>query len=461
MDAMHLKSSKRDMLFLDILRKKREGQTLSHEEIAFSVSAYTRGAIPDYQMSAFLMAVCCRGMNPEETASLTREMLCSGKVIHPEEIPGRKVDKHSTGGVGDKTSLILAPLVASLGVKVPMISGRALGHTGGTLDKLESIPGFKTQLSLREFRRNVEKIGISIIGPTKELVPADRKLYALRDVTATVESVPLITASILSKKFAAGIEGIVLDVKTGSGAFMRSLEEARALARTFVETAQRMGKFATANLPKARPAVALITDMNQPLGRMVGNATEMLEVIETLQGDGPADLVELTLELGYQMLRLAGLCQDRSEALKKLTGALKDCSGWRKFNELVACQGGKLKCLEDFHKLISKRVYVLTSPTSGYINAIDTRKMGQAAVALGAGRKRLGDKIDPSVGYEVLAKLGDSVEKGQPLARIFYRDEASLKEAQGLLLNAYSFSTERLPPPPLVYETIEAKELKG
>ncbi|HHT9132064.1 MAG TPA: thymidine phosphorylase [Candidatus Tripitaka californicus] len=433
------------MDFLDILRKKREGQHLSPQEIAFIVKGYTCGEIPDYQMSALLMAICCRGMDDEETASLTEEMLRSGEVIRPEEIPGPKVDKHSTGGVGDKVSLVLAPLVASLGVKVPMISGRSLGHTGGTLDKLESIPGFKTQLSLREFKRNIEKMGLSIIGPTRELVPVDNKLYALRDVTSTVESIPLITASILSKKFVEGIDGLVLDVKTGSGAFMKGLEEARSLARSLIQTAWRMGK----------PAVALITDMNQPLGRMVGNATEVQEAMEILHGGGPPDVVELTLELGHQMLRLAGLCQNREDARRQLKSALEDGSAWRKFKELVACQGGRLRCLEDFHRLISKKVYVVTSQTHGYVNTIDTRKMGQAAIALGAGRRRLGDKIDPSVGYEVLAKLGDRVEKGQPLLKIFYKDKASLEEARNLLLSAYSFSTERPTPLPLVYETLE------
>lgn len=430
---------------LEILRKKREGQHLSPQEIAFIVKGYTCGEIPDYQMSALLMAICWRGMDTEETASLTEEMLRSGEVIRPEEIPGPKVDKHSTGGVGDKVSLVLAPLVASLGVKVPMVSGRSLGHTGGTLDKLESIPGFKTQLSLREFRQNVNRIGVSIIGATKDLVPANGKLYALRDVTSTVECIPLITASILSKKFAKGVDGLVLDVKTGSGAFMKGLEEARSLARSLMQTARRMGN----------PAVVLITDMNQPLGRMVGNATEVQEAIEILQGGGPPDVVELTLELGHQMLRLAGLCQDRQEARRQLRSALEDGSAWRKFRELVACQGGRLRCLEDFHRLISERVHVVTSQTHGYVNTIDTRKMGQAAVVLGAGRRRFGDKIDPSVGYEVLAKLGDRVEKDQPLARIFYRDEASLKEALGLLTEAYSLSPERSAPLPIIYETIE------
>jgi pyrimidine-nucleoside phosphorylase len=434
------------MHFLDILRKKREGKPLHPEETAFVVRGYTRGEIPDYQMSALLMAICCRGMDTEETASLTEEMLHSGEVIQPEEIPGRKVDKHSTGGVGDKVSLVLAPLVASFGVMVPMISGRALGHTGGTLDKLESIPGFRTNLSLKELKRNVERVGVSIIGTTKELVPADSRLYALRDVTSTVESIPLITASILSKKFAEGIDGLVLDVKTGSGAFMKGLEEARALARSLVDTAHRMD----------RPAVALITDMNQPLGRMVGNANEVQEAIETLQGNGPPDLVELTLELGYQMLRLAGLYQERQAARGGLEGAIKDGSGWKKFQELVAAQGGKPKYLENFHKLISKRVQEVTTPISGYLNTIDTYKMGLAAVVLGAGRKRLGDKIGHSVGYEVLAKLGDRVEKGQPLARIFYRDETSLAEARELLLSAYSISQERPSPPPLIYETLES-----
>ncbi len=432
------------MLFQDILRKKREGESLCPEEIAYIIREYTHREIPEYQLAALLMAICCRGMSPEETALLTREMLYSGKVIRPEELHGCKIDKHSTGGVGDKITLVLAPLVASLGVKVPMLSGRGLGHTGGTLDKLESIPGFRTNLSLKEFKQNVEKIGVSIIGPTKELVPADKRLYALRDITATVESIPLITASILSKKFAEGIDGLVLDVKTGNGSFMEDFKESLLLAESLVETSKKMGKL----------AVALISDMNQPLGKTVGNAIEVQEAVETLQGDGPTDVVELTMELGYHMLKLAGLCRDKQEAREKLGAALKNGNGLKKFKEMITSQGGKVRTLENFHKFISKNVHTIPSPANGYISTIDTFVIGQAAVVLGAGRKKLGDKIDPSVGLEVLAKLGAQVEKGQPLVKVFYRDEGSLQEARNLLLRAYRISPERPPLPPLIYETL-------
>lgn len=433
------------MLVQETIKKKRDGGELDREEIALLVRGYTNGDIPDYQMAAFLMAVCCRGMSRKETVSLTEEMVHSGKTIRLKSVSGKKIDKHSTGGVGDKVSLVLAPLVASLGVKVPMLSGRALGHTGGTLDKLESIPGFRTQLTIEEFELNVEEIGLAIAGQSQEVVPADRKLYALRDVTATVESIPLITASILSKKFAAGIDGLVLDIKTGSGAFMRSLEDSVCLAQNMVDIASSMGK----------PTVSIITDMNQPLGRMVGNATEVLESIDALKGRCPQDLLEVTLELGYRMLRLAGLCREKEEAKGKMLKALGDGTALKKFEEMVERQGGETGSLKRFTEYISKKSKVVLSTAPGYVQRIDTLKMGLASVALGAGRKRLGDKIDSSVGYEVMARLGNRVEKGSPLVKVFYSSEPGLHEAEGLILDAYTISEDKPPLPPLIYRVIE------
>ncbi|MDO8137067.1 MAG: thymidine phosphorylase, partial [Candidatus Brocadiales bacterium] len=419
-------------------------QELHQEEVVYLVKGYTQGEIPDYQMAAFLMAIYFKGMSRQETVWLIEEMMRSGEVVDLSSIPGKKVDKHSTGGVGDKVSLILAPLVSCLGVKVPMVSGRALGHTGGTLDKLESIPGFRTQLSIEEFRKNVKEIGLAMAGQTGNFVPADGKLYALRDVTATVESIPLITASILSKKFAEGIDALVLDVKTGSGAFMKGLDESLTLTQNMVDIARAMGK----------PTVAVITDMNQPLGRRVGNALEVLESIETLQGKGTSDLLELTLELGYQMLRLAGLCAEREEARRRLLEAIRDGRAFRKFQEMVERQGGEVSSLQRFGDYISDKVREVSSPLSGYVHRMDTHRLGLAAIVLGAGRKKLGDKIDPSVGFEVLVKLGDRVERDQPLVKVFYKEESSLLEAEKLILGAYSISADRPPLPPLIYRVI-------
>lgn len=432
------------MLAQDIIKKKRDGIELNREELAFLVRSYTDGGLPDYQMSAFLMAVCLRGMSGRETAWLTEELVHSGRTVPAGLIPGRKVDKHSTGGVGDKVSLVLAPLVASVGVRVPMVSGRALGHTGGTLDKLESIPGIRTQLSIEEICKNVSEIGLAIVSQTAELVPADKKLYALRDVTATVDSIPLITASILAKKFAEGVDGLVLDVKTGSGAFMRGLSDALALAQNMVNIAASMRK----------PTVAVITDMNQPLGRMVGNATEVLEAVETLQGKGPKDLLDVTFELGICMLRLAGVVADRKTARSLLEGAIRDGSAFRKFRQMVERQGGDVKSLDRFDRYISENTVEVTSPRSGYISKIDTYQMGLAAVALGAGRRQMNDPIDHSTGYRVMAKLGDRVERGSPLAEVFGRDKASCEEATQLILNSYTISEERPPMPRLIYKVL-------
>ncbi len=434
------------MLFQDIIKKKRDGEELSSGEITSLVRSFAAGEIPDYQMTAFLMAVCWRGMSSHETACLTEALLASGKTLPADSAPGRRIDKHSTGGVGDKVSLVLAPLVASMGVRVPMISGRALGHTGGTLDKLESIPGFRSQLSVEEISSGMRDVGLVIAGETDELLPTERRLYALRGVTATVESVPLITASILSKKFVEGLDGLVLDVKTGSGAFMREIDAARALARSLVSIARATNK----------PVVAVITDMSQPLGAMVGNATELVEAVETLQGGGPEDLVRVTLELGFQMLRLAGLCDDREEAQLRLRKNLGDGSAMNKFVEMVMRQGGDAASLEDLTKYVSRNVRDVCSPVSGYIAGIDTYKMGLAAVVLGAGRKRLGDTIDHSTGYKVLARLGDRIDKGAPLAKVFYRDEASFSEAERLILEAYGISDSNVKPsvPRLIHEII-------
>ncbi|MFQ5956225.1 MAG: thymidine phosphorylase, partial [Candidatus Brocadiales bacterium] len=426
-------------------KNKRDGRGLGREEIAFLVKGYTRGEIPDYQMAAFLMAVCWRGMTRQETIWLTEELVHSGSTIPTDSISGKKIDKHSTGGVGDKVSLVLAPLVASMGVRIPMVSGRALGHTGGTLDKLESIPRFRTQLYIEEIRENVRDIGLAIAGQTEELVPADKKLYALRDVTATVDSIPLISASIMAKKLAESVDGLVLDVKTGSGAFMRNFEDACTLAQNMVDVGNSMQK----------PTVAIITDMNQPLGRMVGNATEVFEVVEALQGRGPEDLITVTLELGIHMLRLAGICKDRKDAGLRLEKAIRDGRAMKKFQEMVERQGGDVEALENFDRYISNNVREVPSPMSGYVAEIDTYRMGLAAVALGAGRKRISDTIDHSTGYEVLAKLCDVIEKGKPLVKVFYNDKTSFEEAEGLIRNAYVISDKKPPASKLIHKILE------
>lgn len=434
------------MRIIDIICKKRDGKELTQEEVACLIRDYTDQKIPDYQMAAFLMAVYFRGMSTDETVWLTEAMMRSGEVIDLSSIPGKKIDKHSTGGVGDKVSIVLAPLVASLGVKVPMIAGRGLGHTGGTIDKLESIPGFRTCLSLPEFKKNVEDIGVCIASQSEAITPADRRLYALRDVTGTVESIPLIASSIMSKKLASGIDGLVLDVKTGSGAFMKEYDKALSLAKTMIEIGKRMGK----------PTVALITDMNQPLGRMVGNATEVAECIETLKGNGPPDLIELTISLGGYMLKLAGICYDLKDGEKMLRKALKDGTAYKKFKEMVNRQGGNVSSLETFKETaISKKISDILSDSDGYIQSIDTFRIGIAANILGAGRQKLDGSINPSVGIEILAKIGTKVGKDQPLARLFYANETSCAQAKGLIREAYKISTQKGGIPTLIYHTME------
>jgi pyrimidine-nucleoside phosphorylase len=385
-------------------------------------------------------------MSSDETVWLTEAIMRSGEVVDLSSVPGKKIDKHSTGGVGDKVSIVLAPLVAAAGIKVPMIAGRGLGHTGGTIDKLESIPGFRTSLSLSEFKRNVADVGVCIASQSETITPADRRLYALRDVTGTVESIPLIASSIMSKKLASGIDGLVLDVKTGSGAFMKEYDNALSLARTMIEIGKRLGK----------PTVALITDMNQPLGRMVGNATEIAECIETLKGDGPPDLIELTILLGAYMLMLADIYSDLEAGKKALRRMLKNGEAYERFRGLVKGQGGDVASLETLKETaISKKRCEVLCDSDGYVQSIDTFKIGVAANVLGAGRQKLGDRINPSVGIEILAKTGVKVIKDQPLVRVFYANETSCTQARGLIKGAYKISTQKADVPTLIHQIME------
>ncbi len=403
----------------EVIHAKRDGKAVPGAEIAALVDGFTRGEIPDYQMAAFCMAVFFRGMDEAEVRALTDAMLRSGDVLDLSDVPGAKVDKHSTGGVGDKVSLALAPLVAACGVKVPMISGRGLGHTGGTLDKLEAIPGFRVDLPVDRFRALVREVGACLVGQTARLAPADRKLYALRDVTATVESIPLIAASIMSKKLAEGIDALVLDVKVGSGAFMKRLDDARALARTLAGIGRGMGKKVT----------ALLTAMDQPLGRAVGNALEVVETVELLQGGGPPDLREITVELGAEMLVLGGAAAGSPQARAKVEAAIADGSGLAKLEEIVRAQGGDAAALRDPARLPrAPRTYAVPAPATGTVAAIDTEAVGLAAVALGAGRRKVEDRIDPAVGIVVHHKLGDHVERGAPLCTVHEGDRSEPRE---------------------------------
>ena len=416
---------------IDVIRKKRDAGELSRSEIESLVSAYTSGHIPDYQVSAWLMAVVLRGMTRAETAALTDAMLRSGEVLDLSSLPGKKVDKHSTGGVGDKTSLVLAPLAAAAGITVPMISGRGLGHTGGTLDKLEAIPGFSVNLSVAQFRRVLETCGCAMIGQTDEIAPADRKLYALRDVTGTVESPYLICASIMSKKLAEGIDALVLDVKTGSGAFMKTEEDAAFLAELMVETGERMGK----------QIVALITDMDQPLGSMIGNALEVVEVIEILRGEGPEDLRQLCLELAGWMLQLGGVANTVTEGKKLSEKLIASGKALDKFRQMVELQGGDPRVIDDPGKLPRARhTMTLSSPRSGYISSVQCEQVGTACVILGGGRERKEDSVDPTVGIVLHKKVGDAVSIGEPLATVHYNDEALADRARELLVKSYKIT---------------------
>jgi pyrimidine-nucleoside phosphorylase len=410
-----------------IIAKKRDGAALSREEIASFVRGATDGSWADYQLAAMLMAVVCRGMTAEETAHYTDAMMHSGVVADLSALKRPKADKHSTGGVGDKVSLHLAPMVAACGVIVPMISGRGLGHTGGTLDKLESIPGFRVNLSLAAYRAQLERIGLALIGQTADLAPADKKLYALRDVTGTVESIPLICGSILSKKLAEGIDVLVLDVKFGGGAFMKDKARAKELAEALVSVAKAMGK----------PTRAVLTAMEQPLGRSVGNALEVIESIECLRGRGPADTMEVTYALGEQMLLLAKVASSAAEARRKLEASITSGAALKKFRELVAAQGGDAGVVDEVSRLPRAKYRLpLTAPRSGFVVSVEAMAVALAALRLGAGRSRAEDAIDPAVGVSDLVKMGERVEQGAPLAVIHASDEKAAAEAKAKLADA-------------------------
>jgi pyrimidine-nucleoside phosphorylase len=430
---------------IDVIRKKRDGVELSSHEIQSLINAYTRGDIPDYQVSAWLMAVVLRGMTRPETAALTDAMLRSGEVLDLSSIAAKKVDKHSTGGVGDKTSLVLAPLAAAAGIAVPMISGRGLGHTGGTLDKLEAIPGFNVNLPVADFRRVLDLCGCCMIGQTDEIAPADRKLYALRDVTGTVESPYLICASIMSKKLAEGIDALVLDVKTGSGAFMKTESDAAFLAELMVETGERMGK----------NVVALITDMDQPLGNMIGNALEVVEVVDILRGNGPEDLRELCLELAGWMLHLGGAAASVEEGKKKSGSLISSGKALERFLQMVELQGGDPRSIEDTKLLPQARHSVqVLSPRSGRIASLQCEQVGTACVILGGGRERKEDSVDPAVGITLHKKVGDAVAAGEPLATIHYNHEALAARAKQLIEASTAITDTAPAKRPLIHRII-------
>ena len=441
--------SENNIRAVDVIRKKRDGIELSRPEIEYLVRAYTNGDIPDYQVSAWLMAVILRGLTRAETSVLTDAMLRSGEVLDLSEFPARKVDKHSTGGVGDKTSLVLAPLVAAGGVMVPMISGRGLGHTGGTLDKLEAIPGFNVNLSVPKFRSVLDACGCAMIGQTAEIAPADRKLYALRDVTATVESPYLICASIMSKKLAEGVDGLVLDVKTGTGAFMKEEKDAVFLAELMVETGERMGK----------SMVALITNMDQPLGLKVGNALEVVECIEVLRGQGPADLRELCLELAAWMFHLGGAAPTVEQGKQDAAKILDSGKALERFRQMVELQGGDVTTIDDPTRLpLSQQTQVVKSPKSGYVTAMNCEAVGTACVVLGGGRERKEDSVDPAVGIVLHHKVGDQVAAGEPLCTLHFNSAAKAASAAQLLVDSYQFGDTQPAKQPLVHRVIRGSE---
>jgi pyrimidine-nucleoside phosphorylase len=421
------------MRAVDLIRHKRDGGTLERAAIEFFVRGVTDGTIPDYQSAALLMAIFLRGMTDAETASLTTAMVDSGVRVTYPGLTATAVDKHSTGGVGDKTSLVLAPIAAACGAVVPMMSGRGLGHTGGTLDKLEAIPGFRTALSLDELRRSVASIGCALIGQTAEIAPADRTLYALRDVTGTVESIPLICASIMSKKIAEGIGGLVLDVKTGGGAFMKTLEASRRLAEALVAIGRAAGV----------RTEALVTRMDGPLGRAVGNANETIECIETMKGRGPADVEQLSLALAARMLMLAGITTDLRDADVRVRDALRSGAALDKFRQIVENQGGDPRVIDDYRLMPSTPdQHRVSAPSAGYVAALYAEPIGRAAVALGAGRARLDDAVDHGVGIEIHAPVGTQVSAGEPVLTLHHRNRRGLGEALALVQPAVQMSDE-------------------
>jgi pyrimidine-nucleoside phosphorylase len=434
------------MRAVDLIRKKRDGGTLDPSEIRWLVSGITSGDVAEYQWSALLMAILWRGMDEGETEALTDAMMRSGSVVDLSSTPGLKIDKHSTGGVGDKTSLILAPIAAACGVPVPMVSGRGLGHTGGTLDKLEAIPGFSVDLDLTRYKQVLNECGLVLIGQTAEIAPADKHLYALRDATATVESIPLLSASIMSKKLAEGIDGLVLDVKTGDGAFMEKLDDSRALAQAMCAIGRGLGK----------RMVALITRMDQPLGREVGNANEVAECVACLRGGGPSDLVDLSIELAAEMILMGERAPTMQAAREMARRSIQDGSALERFRRVVEAQGGDPHAIDDTTRLPRARHYeMVESPRSGFLSGLKARPIGLATMILGAGRARTDSTIDPSVGVTLRKKLGERVEKGEPLAVIAVNDRgASFQKAREMIAGAYAFSDVPFEVPDLIVERL-------
>lgn len=438
------------MRTVDLIAKKRNGHEHTKEEIDFLIDGYTKGEIPDYQLAAWAMAVYFQGMSAVETAHLTMAMVHSGDSIQPESIPGMNVDKHSTGGVGDTTTLVLGPLVAAAGVSVAKMSGRGLGHTGGTIDKLEAIPGFKVEMSQAQFYQQIEEIGIAVVGQSGDMTPADKNLYALRDVTATVESIPLIAASIMSKKIASGAKAIVLDVKTGKGAFMKTLDDSIQLARAMVEIGTHTG----------RDTVAIISEMDQPLGLAVGNANEVAEAVRTLKGQGPEDLTKLCLELGANMIMLGGQAADIQTAKETLQKCIANGSAIAKLQQFVIAQGGDPAFIRDTSKLPQpNQVIPIKSPVDGYISEIQAEEIGITAMLLGAGRETKASVIDHAVGVNIFAKVGNQVQKGDILAELLIRsmDEQRLDEATKRVINAFRIQSEQVPKSKLIYAIVDAK----
>ncbi|MFA3782299.1 thymidine phosphorylase [Melioribacteraceae bacterium 4301-Me] len=419
---------------VELIRKKRDGKKLSNEEIEFLISNYTKGKIPDYQFSAFLMAAFINGLNINETSALTKAMLYSGKVLNLDDIPGAKIDKHSTGGVGDKTSLILAPIVAAAGVNVPMISGRGLGHTGGTLDKLEAIPGFKTKLNLKEYKSVLKKCGAVLIGQTRDIAPADKLIYALRDVTATVESIPLITASIMSKKLAEGIDGLVLDVKTGSGAFMTKLNDAKNLANSLIDTAISFGK----------KVIAFITDMNQPLGNYIGNWLEVYESIKILEGEKVDDLLEVTLNLSGAMIYLGGKANSIKEGIEISRKMILTGKAYDRFVKIVQSQGGDISFIKNPNKYPkAKYNETITAESEGYLSQVNNYEIGIASVELGGGRLTKDDIIDPKAGLVFYPKIGTKIARGDKISDIFTDKKEKIDEVKKRIINSIKISKEK------------------
>lgn len=433
------------MRMYDIIAKKRDGGVLSRQEIEFIIMGYTNGEVPDYQMSAFLMAVFFRGMTPEETAQMTDAMARSGDVIDLSPIQGVKADKHSTGGVGDKTTLVAAPLAAACGAKIAKMSGRGLGHTGGTVDKMEAIPGMKTSLTQEEFFKQVNEIGIAVIGQSGNLAPADKKIYALRDVTATVNSIPLIASSIMSKKLAAGSDAILLDVKTGNGAFMKTLDDSIALAKAMVEIGEHNG----------RRTGALITDMGTPLGYNIGNSLEVAEAVDTLRGVGPEDLTAVCLELACNMLVLAGF-GTHAECMLKAETAMRDGSGLQKLRQMVVAQGGDVNVIDDPAKFATAAASgTVLAQKDGYITAMDTEHIGIASVVLGAGREKKEDGIDYAAGIILRAKTGDAVRADDVLAELRAADQDKIEKARQMMLAAYTIEDVKPAPVPLIQARVD------